>query len=253
MTTPESLSGQGVLVTRPQDQAEPLCHLIEAAGGRALRLPGIAIRPTQDPAEAARLLAADWDLLIFVSRNAVEHGLPLFPAGRLPAAATVAAVGRATALALAAAGRTPDLVPEQRYDSEALLELPALQQLDAKRILIVRGNGGRPLLGDRLRAQRALVCYAEVYRRKPPRINAAHWTGRLRNEIDLVTATSTEILRNLHHAFDEPGRTLLLAKPLVVVGPRIAAAAEDLGFKRVITTKRADDQSILKALSQSAR
>ena len=76
---------------RAADQLD-LHDLIEAAGGRALRLPGIAIRPTQDPAEAARLLAADWDLLIFVSRNAVEHGLPLFPAGRLPAAATVAAV-----------------------------------------------------------------------------------------------------------------------------------------------------------------
>lgn len=250
---PESLAGLGVLVTRPRDQAEPLCRLIEAAGGGVLRFPGITIQPALDPTQAARLLATDWDLLIFVSRNAVEYGLPLFPAGRLPASATIAAVGRATARALAATGRTPDLVPEQRYDSEALLELSALQQLSAKRVLIVRGNGGRPLLGDTLRARGALVCYAEVYRREPPQVEIAPWIGRLRDEVDLVTTTSTEILRNLYQVFGADARPLLLTKPLIVVSPRMAATAEDLGFKRVGITERADDQSILKALLQSAR
>ena len=66
------LSGLGVLVTRPKDQAEPLCRLIEAAGGRALKLPGLVIAPATDSAAARRLLAADSDLLIFISRNAVD-------------------------------------------------------------------------------------------------------------------------------------------------------------------------------------
>lgn len=188
-------------------------------------------------------------MLIFVSRNAVEYGLPLFPAGQLPASAVVA-VGRATARALAAAGRTVDLAPEHRYDSEGLLELAELRQLNAKRVLIVRGNGGRSLLGDTLRARGAQVAYAEVYRREPPRVDIEPWIERLRDEVDLLTATSTEILRNLCRTFGPHGRPLLVDRPLVVVSARIAATAEELGFKRIRTTERADDQAILKALLQ---
>jgi uroporphyrinogen-III synthase len=40
-------------------------------------------------------------------------------------------VGRATAAALEAAGRAPDLVPAERFDSETLLALPQLSDLAA--------------------------------------------------------------------------------------------------------------------------
>ena len=248
----ETLAGLGVLVTRPQDQAEPLCRLIDAAGGRPLRFPGIAILPARDPADVVHLLAADWDLLIFVSRNAVEYSLPLFPGGRLPASVAVAAVGQATASALSAVGREADLMPEHRYDSEGLLELPELRRMSGKRVLIVRGNGGLAVLGDTLRDRGAQVDYAEVYRRESPQIEIAPWIERLRDEVDLVTATSAEIVQNLYRAFGPHGRALLVERPLVVVSARIAEAAEQLGFKCVRTAERADDQAILKVLTELA-
>jgi uroporphyrinogen-III synthase len=61
----------GVLVTRPAAQAEGLCRLIEAAGGRAIPFPAIAIQPVNDQGTARRLLAEPWDLMVFISRNAV--------------------------------------------------------------------------------------------------------------------------------------------------------------------------------------
>jgi len=106
-----------VLITRPADQAEDLCRLVAQAGGRPLRFPTIAIAPGPDPGAARALLARPWDLLLFVSRNAVDFALPLFPGGRPPAGPTLAAVGAATAAALTAAGRPPDLVPSDRFDS----------------------------------------------------------------------------------------------------------------------------------------
>jgi uroporphyrinogen-III synthase len=72
-----ALGGRGILVTRPAHQAEPLCGLIEAAGGRALRFPVMEIRPAADQpavqADLARL--AGYDLAIFVSANAVQYTL----------------------------------------------------------------------------------------------------------------------------------------------------------------------------------
>ena len=92
----DPLTGLGVLVTRPAGQAHGLCRLIEAAGGRAIPFPTTLIQPVLDPAPARTLLAADWDLMVFISRNAVEYGLPLCPGGR-PRATALAAVGEATA------------------------------------------------------------------------------------------------------------------------------------------------------------
>ncbi len=156
MSAPGDLAGRGVLVTRPAAQAEPLCRLIEAAGGRAIRFPTIAIEPAADAGTRARL-AEPWDLLYFVSPNAVEQALALVPDGRWPRVSWVAAVGRGTAKALEAAGRAPDLVPSERYESEALLAMPELADMRGRRVLIVRGEGGRGLFAEAMTARGAEV------------------------------------------------------------------------------------------------
>ena len=65
------LQGLGVLVTRPAHQADQLCDLIEAAGGRPYRLPTIEITPSSDSdQQQARHLLEHLqanDLLIFIS------------------------------------------------------------------------------------------------------------------------------------------------------------------------------------------
>ena len=91
MAPPCDLGGKGVLVTRPAGQAAGLCRCVAEAGGRAICFPTIAIQPTQDPAKALHLLAESWDLMIFISQNAVECAVPLLPGGRLPAASRLAA------------------------------------------------------------------------------------------------------------------------------------------------------------------
>ncbi len=253
MTAPCDLTGIGVLVTRPAGQAEPLCRLIEAAGGRAIPLPAAGILPVDDPEPARALLTAPWDLMVFVSRNAVEHALPLLPGGRLPEGPTLAAVGEATARALTAAGREPDLVPGGRFDSEALLAMEALDDVLGARVLIVRGEGGRAALGETLAQRGADLTYAEVYRRTLPDLDPtpllAHWS----RDIQLATATSDDILNNLVELVTPAGRAALLATTLVVVSERTAALARSLGFARVEIAQRAADEAILAALCRAAR
>jgi uroporphyrinogen-III synthase len=241
-----------VLVTRPAAQAGGLCRLIEAAGGRPIPFPTIEIVPVGDPAPARRALAEPWDLLVFVSPNAVERALPLCPGGRLPSLPHLAAVGAATARALAAAGCAPDLVPVGRYDSESLLALPELADLTGKRALIVRGEGGRALLGDTLAERGAQVAYAEVYRRTLPEADPAALLARWDETVNLVTATSGEVLDNLIDLLGPAGRDRLLATPLVLVSERTREAAAALGFSTVEVAVRADDLAMVEALCRAA-
>src|SRR5210317_728923 len=70
------LQGVGVLVTRPRTQAIELVNAIEAQGGDAYCFPVIDIVPLEDVTvrEAANALEHP-DIVIFISRNAVEYGI----------------------------------------------------------------------------------------------------------------------------------------------------------------------------------
>lgn len=248
MTAPRDLAGRGVLVTRPAAQAEGLCRLIESAGGRAVRFPTIAIEPAADTAMLAARLAEPWDLMYFVSRNAVDQALALMPDGTWPNVVQVAAVGRGTALALGAAGRAPDLVPGERFESEALLAMPELADMRGRRVLIVRGEGGRALFAETMTARGAEVRFAEVYRRVLPERDPADLLANWPSEVAAVTATSDEVLLNLVELLGPAGRDALLATPLVVIAERTERTALGLGFAEVRVAERAEDAAILDAL-----
>ena len=84
------LSGLSVLVTRPQSQAAPLADAIRQLGGEAVLFPSIAIEALAPP------VVDSASLVIFISSNAVEHGMSRL---RKAAGSRVAAIGRATAAA----------------------------------------------------------------------------------------------------------------------------------------------------------
>jgi uroporphyrinogen-III synthase len=250
--TPEDLHGLGVLVTRPAGQAEALCRLIESAGGRALPFPTLEILPAADQERARALLAEPWYLMVFTSRNAVEHALALGFDGRWTQAERLAAVGKATGLALTEAGRAPDLVPPERFDSESLVAMPGLADLAGRRVLIVRGEGGRALLGEVLTERGAEVRFAEVYRRVRPDLDPGPLIARWNEDVGLVVATSDEVLLNLVEMLGDAGRAPLLATPLAVISERTGQTARGLGFRTVTVAERAEDAAIVRALSQLA-
>jgi uroporphyrinogen-III synthase len=220
------LAGVRVLVTRPAHQAEQLCRLIEGAGGTAVRLPLLTIEPSTRAAEARRLLAAPRELWILTSANAVRHALPLI--GDWPP--RLAAIGPATAAALAAAGQDASR-PLTGSSSEALLALPELQQIAGRLILVVTGEGGLQLLEQGLAARGALVERAEVYRRVPLPYPPDAVAAALRRS-DVVLVTSGESLEHLVRLTPEGARASLLRKPLVVPGARVVEKARELGFSQ---------------------
>src|SRR3990167_5142020 len=147
------LKGVGVVVTRPAHQAERLAELIERAGGRAIRFPTLEIFDAQDmtPLSGAIDRLEQFDLAIFISPNAVNRVMNQVRAKRVwPSDLRCAAVGKGSAKALERFGCDAVIVPQGRFDSEALLALPELQDMAGKRVVIFRGEGGRELLGDEL-------------------------------------------------------------------------------------------------------
>ncbi len=245
------LSGAGVLVTRAAHQAEPLCNLITRMGGVPVCFPAVAIGGPESPERLEEQLAAcsEWALLIFVSPNAVEWGLKLFPQ-RLPQGAAVAAVGARTAELLQQSGIEVAIVPPGRSDSEALLAMAALQQVSAKRVAIVRGNGGRSLLGDTLKARGAEVEYVEVYRRSQPQSDATALVAAWPQQVSLVTVTSNDLLDNLFSLLGTAGATLLQSTPMVVVSERMQRHAQALGCKQLLLAGGADLGSLQQAICE---
>lgn len=246
-----NLKGVRVLVTRPAHQADALVHLIEAEGGEAIRLPTIEIAPPTDPGALDAVLKrwADFHLVIFVSPNAVRAALPRLRAFGMPPTLPCAAVGQGTQQALRAEGFENVLAPSTSFDSEALLELLPTASVAGKNILIVRGTGGRALLGETLGARGARVSHAESYRRLPPRQPDRTALMRLRrDEIDIINITSVEGLQNLYALVTPAERGRLLATPILVVGERQARTGRDLGFTSVQVAARASDTAILDAL-----
>lgn len=220
-----TLQGLRILVTRPAQQAEKLCRLIESEGGVALRLPLLTIEPTAYPVVARERLAAGHDAWIFTSTNAVRHAQPLI-AG--PWAQRIAALGPATAAAVAGLGHGTALTGLGTA-SNAVLDLAEFQDVRGARILLVTGEHGLDVLERELAARGAQVERAEVYRRVPLPYPPEAVAGALR-KCDVVVITSGESLSHLVRITPEESRKLLLKKMLVVPSARVVEQARALGF-----------------------
>jgi uroporphyrinogen-III synthase len=234
--TASALAGAGILVTRPARQAAGFAAKIAALGARPVIVPAIAILPPADRAalERAHAALAGYDYAVFVSANAVEYGVP--DAGRWPERVIAFAPGPGTAQALAEAGVPAVQVPATTLDSEGLLALPQFASPSGKRVVIFRGEGGRELLGDTLRARGAHVDHVACYARAAPQSGAAGLAAAFAGQrIDAVTITSSEGLDNLWAIAGEAVRAAWRSRPTFVPHPRIAARARTLGLATVQT------------------
>jgi uroporphyrinogen-III synthase len=246
------LSGVGVLVTRPELQAMPLCRLLEAQGARTLRLPAVDIKPLGDRrALAMRLGALDsFDVIIFTSANAVRFGASFLDQKR---DLTLAAIGPATARALNQAGYRVAIQPGESFDTEGLLLHPRLEHVAGHRILMIKGGDGRQLLQQELARRGATVVSADVYERAPATPTAAALTALherfAAGDMHVITATSLEVGRNLLKMATPGLRSEFERVHWLVPGERIALGLRELGMLApVLQARSAEDQDLVTTL-----
>ena len=232
------LADRTILVTRARDQAGRFAALLEAAGAQVLLAPTIVIEPpaTWDPLDRALRLSHEYAWVIFTSVNGVTmtrrrleragRGCEAFASSRL------AAIGPATAEALRAWGRAPDLVPGE-YVAEGLAERlrPLIGARD--RVLLPRAAETRDLLVRELEAMGARVDEVAAYRTRA----AAETTAGLRDAlsrrtVSVVTFTSSSTVRNFASLWaPDELRSLMEGVTVACIGPITRATASTAGLR----------------------
>ena len=239
-----------VLLTRPAEESAALAALLSDAGVFSSSLPLLDIEP----------------LPITPEQQAVFHDLGRYcavvvvskPAARLAVQQLEQAwpqlswfsVGAATAQVLADHGLTVHY-PPSGDDSEALLQLPALREAIARpsaRVLILRGEGGRELLAERLREQGASVDYLELYRRFLPAYDAGVLMQRIQLErLNGLVVSSGQGFLNLQ-ALAGADWPQVAQLPLFVPSARVQEMARAAGAKKVVDCRGASAAALLVAL-----
>jgi uroporphyrinogen-III synthase len=256
MALNKPLQNLGIAITRPVDQAKKLASLIIEAGGTPILFPLIEITPLNDYKQFDAIIShiTEYDWAIFISSNAVQNGMPRLIKQTeklgIPSHLQFAAIGPVTANELKAFGVKEVLTPAShiqdgneskvRFDSESLLALPEMCQVEGKKILLVRGVGGRDVLAETLRARGAQVTFAECYQRTNPQTNCDLLTQLCHaKKLHGVVVTSSEAMR---HLLDLAGNTQWLKDiTLFVNHARIAELPQQLGLKVAVANSAGDD------------
>lgn len=225
------------MVTRAAAQAQRFTELLEAAGARVLAAPAIVIGPppSWEPLDAALDALDTFTWVIFTSVNGVAMVDRRLVARRLAWAALtgrrIAAIGPATADALAEHGVRVDLVPGE-YRAEGLLERLRGVVTPADRVLLPRAAQTRDVLVTGLRRLGVQVSEVPAYATR----RAEAGTVRLREAlasgtIDAVTFTSSSTARNFAELFTDAERRDWLRRVTVAsIGPITAATAAEYGL-----------------------
>lgn len=249
------MSAWRLLLTRPAEECPALAATLAEHGIYSSSLPLLAIEALAESAEQrATILELDrYCAVVVVSKPAARLGLELLdrywpqPLAEQP----WFSVGAATAALLEDYGLSA-YFPAAADDSEALLALPQLQQALAAahtpRILILRGEGGRELLAERLRGQGVQVDYLPLYRRLLPEYPPAALPERVRGErLNGLVVSSGQGFSHLQQLAGAHWPALARL-PLFVPSPRVAEQARAAGAEIVVDCRGANAAALLAAL-----
>lgn len=224
MTLPlPGLSGTRIALTQPEGADERWRSAVLACGALPEPYALLRLQPTGTPMPDIARRAHG---LIFISPGAVRLALPALQQAGLPQPhQLLACPGEGSAAALGAAG-FESLHPPATGDGLSLLQ--QLPHVSGQDWLLIRGEGGREELAQGLQARGAHVHDWRLYRREADPQQVARLLHDL-PLLDAVMISSSETLRLLFAQAGESQRQRLQSKPLVVLHPRIAAAARELG------------------------
>jgi len=249
------VSAWRLLLTRPRDESAALASTLAEAGIFSSALPLLDIEPLSvDDTQRALIRQLDqYAAVIVVSKPAARLGLALLDQHwAQPSTQPWFSVGAATGQILQARGLNVG-TPAEGDDSEALLDLPALRDAIAHpgaRVLILRGEGGRELLAERLREQGANVDYLELYRRGLPDYPEAELPRRIAAErLNGLVVSSGQGFEHLRQLAGNAWPRLAQL-PLFVPSPRVAELARAAGAQTVVDCRGANATALLTALRE---
>jgi len=234
-----------LLVTRPQPQADEWVAALRAHGVNAHALPLLQIEPASDPAALAAWASLSLHrLVVFVSPGCVKSFFALQPPAVVwPAESWAGATGPGTSQALREAGVPTAAIIEpphdaEQFDSEALWRQLEARSWQGQRALVVRGDGGRDWLADRLRERGARVQFVQAYRRTLPRLDASQRallvTALAAPSVHWWLFSSSQAVQHLQQLAAQADWSSGFA---LATHPRIAATLRGAGFGTVLSVR----------------
>ncbi|MGF1725902.1 uroporphyrinogen-III synthase [Photobacterium nomapromontoriensis] len=243
-----------ILITRPAPDGLQLTQQLNAAGISAIAQPLLQIQQGQQlpllPQQLKHLKHGDF--LIAVSVHAVDlaHNYLLSIGASWPKNVHYIAVGHKTAAALKKCTDQPVYSPQTHCDSEGLLKLPILSQAVGRKVLILRGNGGRELIYQHLLQLGAQVNYCETYRRDWLPLDGLSLYQQWRQAgVTALVVTSGEQLAHLTQLIPDNAKAWLFHCQLFVPSQRIADQALTLGFRLISNVGSAANGPLFTILS----
>ncbi|HNY49737.1 MAG TPA: uroporphyrinogen-III C-methyltransferase [Smithella sp.] len=229
------LFSKGVVITRPEKQADDLAKLLIKEGANPIHFPTIKIVPPSSWREldAAIKNVEDYDWLIFTSANGVafffERLLTKKKDVRDLKGIKICCIGPATAKQVEDKGIRVDLVP-QKFISEGILESFSGKNLEGQKILLARAAEARDILPEGLKKLGASVDVATAYVTVNSRKKKSELEELFKEkQVDVITFTSSSTVNNFRKIM---GRDFRLPEGVKIacIGPVTAAAAKKAGF-----------------------
>lgn len=249
------MTGWRLLLTRPADESAALARVLAEARVFSSSLPLLDIEPIPVSATMREVIRSldRYCAVIVVSKPAARIAVDLLKQfWSQPPVPRWFSVGAATAQILEANGLDVSF-PVDGDDSEALLELPRLREAIAgpgPQVLIMRGEGGRELLAERLRELGASVEYLELYRRGLPQYPPATLPERIEAEhLNGLVVSSGQGFEHLHRLAGDAW-PVMAQLPLFVPSPRVAELARAAGAQTVVDCRGASAAALLTALRE---
>ena len=251
------LFGWRVLVPRTKDQAVELSEQLQVHGAVPEEVPTISVEPPRNPQQMDKavrgLVEGRYEWVAFTSVNAVRAVREKFDEYGLDARAfsglKVAAVGEATAQAVATWGIRPDLVPSGEQSARGLLEdWPPFDVLldPINRVFLPRADiATETLVAGLLELGWEVddvTAYRTVRAAPPPApVREAIKAGRF----DAVVFTSSSTVRNLVGIAGKPHPSTVIA----CIGPATAKTAEEHGLRVDVLAETPSARSLAEALA----
>jgi len=230
-----------VFISRPRKESEELAELLTPLGLKSIVQPAFNYFPldarlSQKKKYGEMETAEPDSLVVFTSPRAVSHGLTQLPHSLL-FRARVAAIGPATAKALADAGVRVTVTPRTGYTSEALLE--ALREekpsriAEASRAFIIAAPGGRKKLLDGLTRQGWKARLIKVYKPEPAELDKEALNSLQDASGVLSVWTSANAMKALSHRLPPATWFQLCQGEWLVISERLQRLARAYGPARI--------------------
>ena len=254
MSMPGPLEGKRIVVTRAVEQARELLRRLESMGATVLLFPAVSFSEPSDTAGLDRTIRSlgKFDWILFTSANAVRFfasrcrklGVDPTQDGNY----RCAAVGPATASAVAAEGFPVDHVAQEFLGAALARELSA--SIAGMKILLPRSERARPDLPEALKAAGAEVTEVVAYHTGGVGAIEPGVMRAIREaQVDVISFFSPSAIENMRAEIGQEVLSRLGANAaLAAVGPVTAAALRNAGLPVAIEAPLTTAESMAEAI-----